>query len=382
MKKMVSIITIIILSLSGILATPAACIEEKNPETQIDKPTILPDWNDGNYHDYYDTIQLLYEFNEKYPQLISIFPIGESVKGKEILCARITNENNNSNKFSGLMDACIHGHEWESCEGLLYLTEYLLINSQTNASIIQILNTTELYVVPIVNPDGRQKDQRWNENGVDLNRNFDVFFGKLRGHCIPLGRIFERNKIPIVKIPFVNMYSGWFYNCGKYPFSEPETRALKDLMTSLDKRNFSFYLNIHTPTHNLLTPWLSYKAPFEVTTQEQNVFNYAKDWLENNTEYEAYRGGSVKRGGIAMDWCFKEFHVPSFIIELYSMEYVRYHGKIFKYYTHEHHDLVHWMKASLPFFMYLLVNAEKFHNWDEPTIQPQLPEGVPPLPLE
>ena len=381
MKRTLILRSIMVLVISCMLIVPATCKAEQNLEAQIEKSLILPDWGNGDYHDYYDTIVLLNEFNEKYPQFVSIFPIGESVNGKDIFCVRITNENNNSDKFSGLMDGCIHGHEWESCEGLLYFIEYLLINSQRNESILDIMNTTELYIVPIVNPDGRQKDQRWNENGVDLNRNFDIFFGKLRGHCIPLGKIFGQIKIPIIKLPFIDIYNGWYYNCGRYPFSEPETKALKDLMSSLDKKNFSFYLNVHTPTHNLLTPWLSYKAPFKVTEQEQGLFNHVLDWLEANTEYEPYRGGRVKRGGLAMDWCFKEFHVPSFLIELYSMDYVSYHGTIFKYYTHDHYDLVHWMKASLPFFMYLFVNAENLYNWDEPKNEPILPEGIPPPPL-
>ena len=48
----------------------------------------------------------------------------------------------------------------------------------------------------------------------------------------------------------------------------------------------------------------------------------------------------------------------------------------------KHDSLVHWMKTTLPVFMYLLVNIENLHNWETPDIQPSLPESVPPPPLQ
>lgn len=350
----------------------------KKYEIQLDQPSILPDWQDREYHDYIVTSQMLKGFNAQYADLVDVFTIGKSVLGRNIWCIRITNEKNNSAKNSCLFDGCIHGNEWESGEAILYLAEYLLINFNTNLTVKKVLNTSKVYIVPIVNPDGRQENTRWNENGVDLNRNFDVFFGRLLGHCVRLGKLLGRIKIPIVKIPFIDSYYGWFYNCGRRPFSEPETQALRDLMKTLDNHGFSFYINCHTPTHNILTPWLAFKPPFEMIPQEEKVYDYVKDWVEENTEFEAYRNGRVQRGGLAMDWCLKEFRIPSFIFETYSMDYVNYYGKIFTHYEHEHHDLVYWMKASLPIFIYLLVNIENLYKWEIPDIQPPLPGGVPP----
>ena len=48
----------------------------------------------------------------------------------------------------------------------------------------------------------------------------------------------------------------------------------------------------------------------------------------------------------------------------------------------KHDSLVHWMKTTLPVFMYLLVNIDNLHNWKTPDMQPPLPEGVPPPPLQ
>ena len=99
------------------------CINEKQkseesketllPEVKLDQPSILPDWKDGEYHDYYGTIDVLNEFQTKYPDLVNVFSIGNSVLGKDIWCIRLTNENNTKTKSSCLITGCIHGNaEW------------------------------------------------------------------------------------------------------------------------------------------------------------------------------------------------------------------------------------------------------------------------------
>jgi hypothetical protein len=388
-KKLSQIIT---LSLCCILliVTFSGCIEEEQktekiptPEVKLDQPSILPDWNDGEYHDYYETTDMLSDFKVKYPDLVNVFSIGKSVLGKDIWCIRITNENNTKQKASCLIDGCIHGNEWEGGEACLYLTEYLLINFNANETITHILNSSEIYFVPFLNPDGRQANQRWNDNSVNLDRNFDVDFGRLlpkRGGVFRLGKLFGFIKIPYIDLPgqgYWNLYE----NCGKRPFSEPETQALRDLMKELKNNDFSFYVNCHTATHSVDIPWQVYKPPFKMTEQETNLFNYVLNWVEKNTEYEpisvlTYKGRIYYVSGGAIDWVLKEFRIPSFEFEILSLDYDTFEG------GGKHDHLVHWMKTTLPVFMYLLVNIDNLRQWRTPDIQPSLPEGVPPDPLQ
>jgi hypothetical protein len=360
------------------------------PEVPLDHPSILPDWKDGEYHDYSGTMEMLNGFNDKYHNLVKVFSIAKSVLGKNIWCIRLTNEENNEIKTSCLIDGCIHGCEWEAGEACLYLAEYLLINFDANETITYILNSSEVYIVPLVNPDGREKDDRYNDNGIDLNRNFDIDFGRIRGYSIPLGKLFGRIKIH--SLPF-NPSRGftllhklfpsfplWVTNSGRHPFSEPETQAMRDFMRDLENNDFSFYLNCHTASHNIESPWVAFKPPFEMTTQEQYIYNYAKEWIAKNTEYEnadtTYEGVSYKSSGTVIDWFFKEFHKPSFMIEILSKDYEPSEG------GGKHDHLVHWMETTLPVFMYLLVNIDNLRLWRTPDIQPSLPEGVPPEPLQ
>ena len=224
--------------------------------------------------------------------------------------------------------------------------------------------------MPLVNPDGRQVDKRWNDNGVDLNRNFDVFYGKLRGNSFRLGKLFGRIKIPYIVFPRLGI---WFSNCGRRVFSEPETQAIRSLIEKISHKDFSFYVNCHTAVHTVSIAWLTYRPPFKQTQKEQVLRDYVLEWVEQNTEYEASRE-SLKVGGVVPDWCFKEYRIPSFCFEILSKDYEPFMG------TGKHDNLVHWMKTTLPFFMFLLVNINYLRQWKIPQNQPILPEGVPPKP--
>ena len=354
-------------------------MKETTPEVQLDQLAILPDWMDGEYHDYYGTMQTLNDFNDKFPDLVDVFSIGESVLGKDIWCIRITNEKNNRDKYSCLIDGCIHGNEWEAGETCLYLADFLIINFGKNETVTNILNTSNVYIVPLLNPDGRDADERWNNNGIDLNRNFDVHFGRLRNGNYPLGKLFGFIKIPMIRHPLrKNKVLGEIStNCGRRAFSEPETQAIRDLMESLDR--YSFYVNCHTAVHVFAAQGdITYKPEFAVTNHERKIINTAVDWVTDNTEYYGIRGEEFKHTGIgcASDWVYSEFGIVSFCFEMLSQDYEPWYG-------HGRHDsLVHWMKTTLPVFMYRLVNIENLHDWKTPDIQPPLPEGVPPSPLK
>jgi len=388
MNKKLSQIIALFLCCILLVVTFSGCIENEQkseekalsvPEVKLDQPSILPDWKDGEYHDYYETTDMLSDFKVKYPDLVNVFSIGESVLEKDIWCIRITNEKNNQAKLSCLIDGCMHGIEWEAGEACLYLAEYLLINFGNNQTVDTILNTSEVYIVPLFNPDGRQNDEFGNYNGVDLNRNFDIFFGKIRSRCLRLGGLLSKRLGPIIEIP-PNDPSKWWRNSGKQPFSEPESQAISNLMKTISNHDFSFYVNCHTAWHNIITPvpWAKtiLKPPFEISQQEKKLFDYVKDWVEINTEYEADRSEYNKVGGYAVEWCFKEFRIPSFGFEMLSIDYDAQIG------VQKHDHLAHWMQTTLPVFMYLLVNINNLREWRTPDIQPSLPEGMPPKPLK
>ena len=88
------------------------------------------------------------------------------------------------------------------------------------------VGSAQIWTVTSVNPDGHAEDRRTNDHGVDLNRNF------------PLGWDGSEPQ-------------GSGYYAGPHPFSEPESRALRDLVRRLDPDVTVFY---HQPWGAVLAP--------------------------------------------------------------------------------------------------------------------------------
>lgn len=317
-----------------------------------DDPAMLPQWSDDNWHGYDALSQELASLNQTYPDLVDVFSIGKSVQGRDLWCIRITDEKSAGSKLSCLIEGNIHGNEIEGGESCVYLIEYLLINFEKNATVRGMLESNEVYVVPMVNPDGREANTRENANKVDLNRNFDVDWGDPTGTAFvdPLG---------------LHLYT----NCGSSAFSEPETRACRDLAANLSHKNFSFNLCYHTNTQSVICPWAVSVPPFEIPPRDNAVFEYVLQWVRDNMVFIA---GKVQWGnmsanmpyagsGGSIDWYYMRHSIPTFCNEVGDVST---------------QPLTYWTQAALPLPLYLLTNAAKLYSWDIPTDQPALPEGV------
>jgi hypothetical protein len=82
---------------------------------------------------------------------------------------KLTNKCNHNAKKKVLITACIHGNELISTSTVMAYIGNILQNS-TEPSIKKLLDTREIYFVPVVSPDSYSK-QRFTD-GVDPNRNF------------------------------------------------------------------------------------------------------------------------------------------------------------------------------------------------------------------
>ena len=71
-------------------------------------------------------------------------------------------------KYSGNM----HGDESVGREMIIALATHLLANYGVQDRVTQLLDNTEIHLVPSMNPDGFEAVTRGNYNQVDLNRGF------------------------------------------------------------------------------------------------------------------------------------------------------------------------------------------------------------------
>ncbi|XP_018431844.1 PREDICTED: carboxypeptidase M [Nanorana parkeri] len=135
------------------------------------------------YHHFPEMERVLKDFNTKYPAITNLYSIGKSVKGRD-LWVFVVGLYPTEHKI-GIPDfkyiANMHGNEVVGRELMLHLIEYLLINYQSDPVIKQMVNKARIHIMPSMNPDGFEIAEvldcsslqgRYNDAGIDLNRNF------------------------------------------------------------------------------------------------------------------------------------------------------------------------------------------------------------------
>lgn len=192
--------------------------------------------------------------------------IGYSCQGREIFAFHTGDEFNK--QFIAVYG--VHAREW--------ITARLALRH-----LSQPLKTGGGWVIPLLNPDGATISQTrlplWKANarGVDLNCNFDADWGSGRENVTVRGS----------------------ENCiGDYPFSEPETIALRD-----------FTLKIH--------PFVTLSFH---TKGEEVYWEYGGRGDIRGAEIIGKATGyKVKRifgsAGGYKDWCIQKLHIPAYTIE-------------------------------------------------------------------
>ncbi|XP_008293258.1 carboxypeptidase D isoform X2 [Stegastes partitus] len=142
------------------------------------------------YYNYVELTERLLSLAQKYPHIANLSSIGQSVEGRELWVMRITEDPNRDTpgkpkfKYVGNM----HGDETVSRQVLVYLVDYLLSKYGEEPRITELVNSTDIYIMPSMNPDGFERSKegdcngdnggRNNANNKDLNRSFpDQFDG-------------------------------------------------------------------------------------------------------------------------------------------------------------------------------------------------------------
>ncbi len=231
------------------------------------------------YKSYDETITFLKECVQNYPNLISIESIGKTWEEREIILVTLTlNVENAELKPALLYTGTIHAREWIGNELGVAFIDYILKNYQSDPKIKAAFTKNTLYMVPCLNPDGFEysrthfsfwrKNRRNNKDGtygVDLNRNFSVGFTK-------------------IKDTSSNVYGG------VEPFSEPETRAIKEFVDT--HPNITMALDYHSQG-NVFFPAHKFNHEAEIEGTDLNVLcanmNYEIKKLTNR-QYGIHRG--------------------------------------------------------------------------------------------
>lgn len=176
------------------------------------------------YHGYADIKAYFQTAATDNPSFIKYYTIGASVQNRELFAVKITdNPEVEESEPEVRLLSLHHGNELSSSEFSLYFLKYLIAKYKSNdPAVVELINTTEIWIDPMVNPDGMEKSSgptRYNSHGYDVNRNYESPDG-------------DHDDIG-----------------GPYPFSEPEIQAIRSFSLPTGNtinNNFNLSLTYHS----------------------------------------------------------------------------------------------------------------------------------------
>ncbi len=185
------------------------------------------------------------------PGITKLVTIGQTVRGEDIVALKVSRHASrlrDGRRPATLFVASQHGNEWITPEMVRRLARHVIDGYRTDPMITDLIDTTELWFVPVANPDGYDYtftpgNRLWRKNlrdndgdgritandGVDLNRNYPTKWGYDDEGSSPNG--------------------GSQAYRGTGPASEPETQALDRLMARV---GFEFLVNYHSASESVL----------------------------------------------------------------------------------------------------------------------------------
>jgi carboxypeptidase T len=265
----------------------------------------------GAYHSYAELEAELRDLERSFPQLARLFVIGISLENRNIYALKISdNVSRDEEEAEVLFLGCHHAREWISVEVPLLLARFLLERYAADPVARRSVDNGEIWIVPLVNPDGLEYSMKffryWRKNrrlnpdgsfGVDLNRNYGYSWG-----------YDDQGSSPE---PTSEVYRG------PSAFSEPETRAVRDLFI---QRHFQALISYHSYSQVILYPWGFTTTPTDKDALFESLASSMANQMQavNGRIYGYGRSGDsfYLTNGDTTDWAFGITGIPAFTIEL------------------------------------------------------------------
>jgi hypothetical protein len=141
--------------------------------TDITPPaTLAALWDEVRYQErpplplvrHAQVVAWLRRLQETAPELFQIEEVGRSVEGRSIHHVRV-----GTGARHVLLWSQMHGDEPTATTALFEVFEYLRRYRQ-EPRVAQLLSALTVHAVPLLNPDGAERFQRTNAQGIDINR--------------------------------------------------------------------------------------------------------------------------------------------------------------------------------------------------------------------
>ena len=273
----------VVVVLTSLLVASASSIVT----AQIGQPDIVQEhW----YHSYATLTLDLDEWADDYPEIVILFSIGQTELGREIWMLQISDwsqekKPDGTDKEVAYIDGGHHGNEHLGTELAFLTAEYYIEGwGDGNQEVIEILQTTELHILIMLNADGNDFDTRWNINQVDLNRNYDHYWNTCDST-----------------------------QPGSSAFSESETLANSIYMNEVVS-DADLYVTMHTGVWIMLYPW----GKWPEQPSDWELFHHIRDDVNDNISEIPIRNanqGLYPNCGTSRDYGYGIMGFPTFTFE-------------------------------------------------------------------
>ena len=114
-----------------------------------------------SYFNYEQLTDYLHYMSEKYSNIIKVHSIGKSVQNRNLWVVEINTDAENRSLLKPMFKyvANMHGDEAVGRQLLVFLLDYLLENYGKDSRITKLMNETNIFLMPSVNPDGFENSQ-------------------------------------------------------------------------------------------------------------------------------------------------------------------------------------------------------------------------------
>ena len=320
MRLKLLMIGILLIMLSGtLLANGELCnIITKNTEKE-------------RYYTYEELTDILRQLQQKYPGIFDYFSLGKTWEGRDIWLVKISDNVSLQEKEPGVLyTGGQHGDEKQGYQVVIYSILTIVenytdvnVNESFTERVRNVVNNVQLFFIPMVNPDGVEAGTRKNGRpnncffgstlfrGVDTNRNSGYKWELLDRYPFKFRYQFPFIEKMNVKYPLFDFSStrGEGQYRGLFPFSEPESRAIKEV---IDTQKISIFIDYNAAANVIYYGWeWDHDQPIE---NESLLLSIAQD-------ASAIGGYKVEKGSIAhilgsmRDWMNSQ-GILAFSIEL------------------------------------------------------------------
>jgi murein tripeptide amidase MpaA len=253
----------------------------------------------------------LRELAAQYPALARLETLGSSLEGRPIRVLRVSAPGATSARGAFVVNGGQHAREWVTPMTVMYIAERLLLEYGSDVRSTGLLDRLELYLVPVMNPDGyvytHGVNALWRKNrrrggacdGVDLNRNWSYGFGGEGSSADPCNETFR----------------------GASAFSEPELLGLKALLDSLAaERRLMLHWDVHSNGASILSPWGYTRTPPR-DVEPMNRLGAAIQSGMASVRGRSYPYGTIAvqlylASGVATDYAYGELGAMAWGVEL------------------------------------------------------------------